>query len=91
MWSIANPRVPVAAVCLVIALVYMFLWPGRKNPERLQQSPFWQRIVLRWFHSLTWVFIAIACLLWSRLPAIAACAIYLIFMIAARKQSTASR
>jgi hypothetical protein len=84
MWSLANPQVRGALVCLVVAVVYIFLWPGRNDREHFHQLPLWRRIVLRWFHSLTWLLIAVACLLWSKLTAIIACIVYLVFMVTAR-------
>jgi hypothetical protein len=84
MWSLANPQVRGALVCLVIAVVYVFLWPGRNDREGFQQLPLWRRIVVRWFHTLTWVLIGIACLLWSKLTAIVACIVYLVFIATAR-------
>jgi hypothetical protein len=80
MWTLANPQLRAAVICFVIAVVYIFMWPGRKDPERVRQLPFWRRLVLRWFHSLTWLLIASACLFWSKVPAIAACIVYLIFV-----------
>lgn len=80
MWSWANPQLRAAIVCVAIALVYSFLWPGRKNAARVAQLPFYQRIVLRWFHSLTWLVIAAACLLWSKPIAILAAVVYLIYL-----------
>jgi hypothetical protein len=90
MWSLANPRVQAAIVCLLIAVVYLFLWPGRKHPERFRQRPFWRRTVLRWFHSLTWIFVALACLLWSRALAGVAFAVYLVFLITAARERSAT-
>ena len=87
MWSLANPQVRGALICLVIAVVYVFLWPGRNDPERMRQLPLWRRIVVRWFHSLTWALVAVACLLWSKLTAIAACLVYLVFMVTARMRA----
>ena len=87
MWSLANPQVRAALICVVIAVVYIFIWPARKDPERFSQLPLWRRIVPRWFHSLTWLLIALACLLWSKLTAIAACAVYLLFVWTARERS----
>jgi len=84
MGSLANPQVRGALICLVIAVVYIFLWPGRNDRERFRQLPLWRRIVLRWFHSLTWVLIGVACLLWSKLTAIAACIVYVVFLVTAR-------
>ena len=84
MWSLTNPQVRGALICLVIAVVYIFLWPGSNDRERFRQLPLWRRIVLRWFHSLTWVLIGVACLLWSKLTAIAACIVYVVFLVTAR-------
>jgi hypothetical protein len=84
MWSLANPQVRGALICLLIAVVYLFMWPGRKDPDRVRQLPLWRRMVLRWFHSLTWVLIAVACLLWSKLTAVVACIVYLVFLVTAR-------
>jgi hypothetical protein len=84
MWSLAYPNVRGALICLVIAVVYVFLWPGRNDRERFRQLPLWRRIVLRWFHSLTWVLIAVACLYWSKLTAILAAVVYVIFLVTAR-------
>ncbi|HEY6182175.1 MAG TPA: hypothetical protein VIW67_08015 [Terriglobales bacterium] len=84
MWSLAYPNVRGALICLVVAMVYIFLWPGRNNRELFRQFPLWRRVVLRWFHSLTWVLIAISCLLWSKLTAILAAVVYVIFLVTAR-------
>jgi hypothetical protein len=81
MWTLANPRLQAALVCLGIAIVYVFIWPGRKDPERFRQHPLWRQLVLRWFHSLTWVLIGAACLFWSKLWALAALVAYIIFML----------
>ena len=84
MWSLANPQVRGALVCLLVAVVYLFLWPGRNEREQFRQFPLWRRIVLRWFHSLTWLLIAVACLLWSKLTAIAAAVVYVVFLVTVR-------
>ena len=70
-----------AIACLFIALVYVFIWPGRKSPEIMQRFSVWQRIVLRWFHSLTWILIAVACVMWSKIPAAVAFVVYVIFIV----------
>jgi hypothetical protein len=80
MGSWANPQVRAAAVCVVVALVYLFLWPGRKNPDRVRQLPLFQRIVIRWFHSLSWLLIAAACFYWSKLFAAVAGVVYLMYI-----------
>ena len=90
VWTLANPRLQAAVICLVIAVVYLFLWPGRKNPERVHQRPLWRRIVLRWFHSLTWILIALAVVLWSKVPAAVAAAVYIIFVSAINHERNAA-
>jgi hypothetical protein len=70
-----------AIACLFIALVYVFIWPGRKSPEIMQRLSIWQRMVLRWFHSLTWILIALACVKWSKIPAAVAFLVYVIFIV----------
>lgn len=92
MWSLSNPRIQGAIICMVIAVVYVFIWPGRKDPEGFRQKPLWIQIVLRWFHSLTWVLIALATLIWSKVPAAAAFFVYLIFILTmARERNTFRR
>ena len=48
-------------LCLAVAAVYLLgrLHPSHKNgaPAR----PPWRQFVLRWFHSLVWVLLALAC------------------------------
>lgn len=81
MWTLANPRLQAAFFCLLIALVYTFFWPGRRNPERARQRPLGLRIILRWFHPLTWILIGVAVLYWSRVAAAAAIVAYLVFTV----------
>lgn len=46
----------IGGICLVIALICLF-WSSR--PRR--RTDLLARIVLRWFHSLVWLFIGAAC------------------------------
>jgi hypothetical protein len=46
-------------ICLGIAAPWFFIWPlpdPRKPPR-----PAWRHLILRWFHGLTWVLLALAC------------------------------
>ncbi len=89
MWIFANPRLQAAIVCLVIAIVYLFIWPGRKDPKR--PRPIFRKLVLRWFHSLTWILIGAACLLWSKALGLIAVVVYLSFMWASMSDRNATR
>ncbi|HEY7615831.1 MAG TPA: hypothetical protein VH744_03435, partial [Terriglobales bacterium] len=71
-----NTRPLAAAICLLVAFMYMRLWPGRRDAQLVARRTPWARIVLRWFHSLTWVILGLACLLWSRALALAAVIVY---------------
>lgn len=84
-WGI--PLIVWAILCLGVATLYYFLWPKPKagRPPR----PMWMHLVLRWFHSLVWVLLALACFLAmgeqvSMAGVVARLAIlaYLIFIIA---------
>lgn len=50
-----------AVICLAVAVIYFNFWP---RPPRTATVPrtAWQQMVLRWFHSLTWLFLAFAAL-----------------------------
>ncbi|HEY1262274.1 MAG TPA: hypothetical protein VGF06_02055 [Terriglobales bacterium] len=91
MWTLANPRLQAVIICVLISIVYVFLWPGRKDPDRIRQRPLWRRIVLRWFHSITWLLIALAVILWSKVVAGIAAAVYIIFIVVSNQERTAGR
>ena len=86
LWGI--PFLVWASLCLGVATLYYFLWP---KPKAGQTRTWWQHLVLRWFHSLVWVLLAAACLLWMNdststlAPNLARLALptYLIFLITA--------
>lgn len=46
-------------LCLVIGIVNTVLWPRPKNSSGPAYST-WQYFVLRWFHGLVWVLLAIS-------------------------------
>jgi len=100
MQSITRPVAWIATkmhtLCIVISVIvagaYYFVWPGWKDPERVRQRSLWSRIILRWFHSLTWVLLAAACFLRATLPAVLAGGVYLIFILTlAHERSSARR
>lgn len=78
-------------LCLVVALLYLFLSP---HLIRGRQSSYakWRFLVLRWFHSLVWLLLALSCFLWgehlsggavlANVLALIALAIYLVFIVA---------
>lgn len=50
-----------AVLFLVIGIVNTVLWPRPKN-NRGPYSP-WQYLILRWFHGLVWILLAISCVI----------------------------
>lgn len=60
LWGV--PWVVWAIVCLVIGAINTVLWPRPKNSSGRGYSA-WQYVVLRWFHGLVWVLLAISCLI----------------------------
>lgn len=84
-------RMLAAVIAMAVAVAYYFVWPGRKDPERVRQRPLWSRIVLRWFHALTWVLLALACLFWIKLAAVMAGVVYLVFMITLAQERHATK
>ena len=76
-----NMRIVGVVISVVVASAYYFVWPGWKDPERVRHRSPWSKIVLRWFHSLTWALLAAACYLRATLPAVLAGGVYLIFIV----------
>lgn len=77
-----------AALCLLIAAIYVRVWPrGRASTARGLRY-----LILRWFHALVWVLLAIAILLrarasqgsqiWAGLTGLLALAVYIAFLVA---------
>lgn len=82
-------------VCLVIAVLYFFAWP---RPREDTPRPRWAAIVLRFFHPLVWLLLALTCFLWGAfgpVPArpFAALAVvcYVVFMVAFMKYGSRGR
>ncbi|MBC8077711.1 MAG: hypothetical protein H7Y32_16665 [Chloroflexales bacterium] len=49
------------ALCLVVAAIYLVVWPQPKDPAVLQAMPLWRFVVLRWFHGGLWLLLALSC------------------------------
>lgn len=87
-WFGAVPTPVWVGVCLAIALVYVRAWP-RKKAAGLTRGP--RYFVLRWFHALVWVLLALAVAVRARAGqtayvaasaiALAALVVYVVFVI----------
>jgi hypothetical protein len=49
-------------ICIGIAILYFFLWPKKLNPNGISY------FILRYFHSLVWVLLAIYCFIANSKP-----------------------
>mgnify|MGYP005852729671 CR=1 FL=1 len=71
-------------LCYVIAAVWIFVWPKPKAGE--PPRSFGRHFILRWFHSLAWVLLAVFFITFARFPFVAgifgvlALVVYLIFV-----------
>lgn len=70
---------------LVVAAVYFFVWP---QPESGRERAPWIHFILRWFHSLVWILLAAAGLLFGlnypapgNTLALLALGLYAVFML----------
>ncbi|SRR6266508_1226465 len=73
--------------CLVLTIVWIFVWPR----DRANRSAIIQYIILRWFHALTWLLLALAAFIagynvlgginLAKPIALLSLIVYLIFMI----------
>jgi tryptophan-rich sensory protein len=41
--------------CLVLAGVYVFVWPRPRTEEEAARRPVWRHVVLRWLHPGIWL------------------------------------
>jgi hypothetical protein len=48
--------------CLAVAVTYYRIWPQASPKRTALRSP-WQQFVLRYFHALVWVLLALGCFL----------------------------
>lgn len=81
------PFVAWAAICLTIALVYIFVWP---RDQAVDAAPL-RFLILRWGHSLAWFFLAVMCLMkaagqqalagWGNVVGLLALPVYLAFLL----------
>jgi hypothetical protein len=86
MSLLGIPLVLWGVVCLIVAGIWVFVWPSNKRvaPNSLPH------FILRWFHALVWLFLAAAAFIagfeifggtdTARLVALLALITYLVFM-----------
>ncbi|MCX6039755.1 MAG: hypothetical protein NTV69_01255 [Caldilinea sp.] len=87
-------------LCLAVAIAYYFVWPS-PGLRRLTRRTLRAQIVLRYFHSLVWVLLAIGCFLgaagsgdlgrWVALLGIPTYAVFLVFVVRDRHQEERAR
>jgi hypothetical protein len=73
--------------CLLLTIVWLFVWPR----DRAAHSALMPYIILRWFHALTWLLLAIAAFIagynilggihWAKAIALLSLIVYLIFIV----------
>jgi hypothetical protein len=70
-----------AIICSAVAVAYYNFWP---RPPRTANTPrtWWQHLVLRWFHALTWLCLALAALMLKYIGITTAQALGLIALVA---------
>lgn len=63
-----NIWILLGIVAVVIAIIYIFIYPLRDQPAVLEALPWWKFVVIRWFHALVWILLAIASFIqhWAR-------------------------
>ena len=74
-------------LCLAVAVIFTVIWPRGKRPGKASAL---QSLILRWFHALVWVLLAVSFFLRSgkvlggsataNVLALLALGVYLIFM-----------
>lgn len=53
------PLVVWGGLCTLLTIVWVFVWPS----EKVIPGNFLNFFILRWFHALTWLFLALAALI----------------------------
>jgi hypothetical protein len=48
------------SLCLIVALIYTVVWP-RPKAAGTPALTLWRQVILRWFHALVWVLLALSC------------------------------
>jgi hypothetical protein len=94
------PLVIWSAISLAIGSAYYFVWP-KPEPRRVSQRTVREHVVLRYFHSLVWVLIAIGCFLaaagigeigrWIALLGIPVYIIFIVYIVRDRRKEDAAR
>lgn len=79
-----------AVACLAVMTLYLIYTPGLDVAKASAQLPRWQFFVVRWFHSLVWLLLAVSFFIRSaganaKVPAnvvaLLALAVYFVFLI----------
>lgn len=79
------PTLLLGLICYGISAVWIFIWPKPKAGEAARS--FGTHFILRWFHALTWVLLAVFFITSGRFPLVSigagllALAVYLIFVV----------
>ena len=75
-------------LCLAVAVAYFFKWPKPKPDRTGPPRNTLVHIILRWFHSVVWLLLGLACFLWASGPssaanavAVAALIVYAVFLV----------
>jgi hypothetical protein len=85
LWGV--PNLVWGGVCLVLAIVWVIVWPS----DKVAAGAVLRFFILRWFHALTWLLLALAAFIaafklfggdgTARLVAFLSLPVYLIFLI----------
>ncbi len=59
LFGIAWPVL--GGICLVIAAIYVVVWPRPRDAAAARARPAWRHLILRWFHALVWLLLALSC------------------------------
>ena len=94
------PLVFWGVLCLAVAAAYYYVWP-QPGPKRFAPRTVREHLVLRYFHSLVWVLLAIGCFLgaagagelgrWVALLGIPVYAVFLVYVVRDRKKEDDAR
>ena len=78
------------AGCLLVALGYGFFVIDPARGYNWANQPLWRLLILRWFHSLVWVLLGLACLVmqltggqattWAKGLGVAGLLVYMLYM-----------
>ena len=51
--------------CLLVAVTYLIYSPRPGSAARQRSYSTWRRLVLRWFHPVVWLLLALSCFIWG--------------------------